>query len=79
MKNLKNCTTYTINEKGYPGGINTHEYTWEEVLEFYEAPEDIKTIDELVSYCEDIDGHAFGDIIEKFLQYDENGIFHDVE
>ena len=41
MKDLKNCKTYIINTIGQAGGKSYKEYTWEEVLNYFEAPEDI--------------------------------------
>ena len=37
----ENTTTYIINSKGYPGGISRKEYTWKEVLEFFNVEEPI--------------------------------------
>lgn len=68
----KNTTTYIINSKGYPGGISRKEYTWKEVLEFFNVEEPIDSIKDLKEYLMQRDGDN-DYIIEKWQEYDENG------
>lgn len=74
MKNLKNCKTYIINDKDLCGGRSYREYTWEQVIEYFEAPNDIDSIDDLVDWIEDRDGIACQYLIEEWQEYDENGL-----
>lgn len=73
MKNFKNCKTYIINVKRPPGGKSYKEYTWSQVLEAFNAPEDISDIDELVHWLES-DGMVCEYDIEVWQEYDENGM-----
>lgn len=74
MKNLKNCKTYIISDKYLHGGRSYREYTWEQVLEYFEAPNDIDSIDDLVDWIEKHDGIACQYLIEEWQEYDENGL-----
>ena len=73
MKDLKNCKTYIINEKRPAGGKRYKEYVWSEVLKYFDAPEDISDIDELVDWIES-DGMDCLYDIEVWHEYDENGM-----
>lgn len=71
---MKNCKTYLINDRALCGGKSYREYTWEQVLEYFEAPMDIDSIDDLVDWIEDRDGIACQYLIEEWQEYDENGL-----
>ena len=55
--------TYLINEKKQAGGNSYKEYTWDEVLKYFLAPEDISDVDELKQWYESEEGVAFDYII----------------
>ena len=42
---MKDLRTFIINEKKQPGGNSYKEYTWNEVLDYFEAPEELKDED----------------------------------
>ena len=70
---MKNCKNYLINDRALCGGKNYREYTWEQVLEYFEAPKDIDSIEDLVDWLES-DGMACSYLIEEYQEYDENGL-----
>lgn len=57
---------FLIYDKALHGGISYKLYTWEEVLHYFDAPEDITSIDELIDYVEHEDGHAIMYTIEPW-------------
>ena len=73
MRNkYRNCKTYIINDRDLCGGRNYTEYTWKEVLNYFCAPEDIESIDELVDWLER-DGMRCQYLIEDWHEYDQHG------
>lgn len=73
MGNFRNCKTYLINDKALCGGRHYLEYTWEQVLDYFDAQKDIDSIDDLVTWLER-DGMACEYLIEEWQEYDENGM-----
>lgn len=68
---MKDLRTFIINEKKQPGDNSYKEYTWNEVLDYFEAPEELKDEDDLKEWYEKEDGIPFDYIIEQWR--DENG------
>ena len=71
-----NMATYIINEKRQSGGLSYKEYSWGEVLKFFNAPFDLENIFDLGDWYEKEYGTSFdydveiwrneeGEIIEK--------------
>ena len=72
-KKYINCKTYIIDAKGSCGRQHDFtEYTWIEVLDFFNAPCDIDSISELIEWIER-DGKECMYLIKEWHEYDKHG------
>lgn len=61
--------TYIINEKRQSGGLSYKEYTWNEVLSYFKAP-DLEDISDLVGWYEKEYGTSFNYDVETWRNED---------
>lgn len=69
--------TFIINEKNPAGGKSYKEYTWKEVLEWFDAPEDLADVEELAGWYEKEMEMAFNYDVKHWHTYNDNGMITD--